>query len=110
MSVDSTLPLPLPHTPLLPNGVLAKGMAVTVPHTPLLPPLAEGMIVIIQLPQLPQQQQRLTQLRLPLQLKSAQPMMIVQYQAKSVRKEDVCPQYAQPMLTVQYLDKPVGTE
>ena len=74
MSVDSTLPLPLPHTPLLPNGVLAKGMAVTVPHTPLLPPLAEGMIVIIQLPQ---QQQRLTQLRLPLQLQSAQPMMTV---------------------------------
>ena len=103
---------------------------MTVPHTPLLPPLAEGMIVIIQLPQ---QQQQLTQLRLPLQLQYAQPMMTVQYQAKPVRTEDVClqyavltmtvpylakpvriedvcPQYAQPMLTVQYLDKPVGTE
>ena len=85
-------------------------MAVTVPHTPLLPPLAEGMIVIIQLPQLPQQQQRLTQLQLPLQLQYAQPMMTVQYQAKSVRKEDVCPQYAVLMMTVQYLAKHVKME
>ena len=94
-SVDSTLPLPRPRTPLLPNGV----------NTPLLPPHAEDMIVIVQLPQQQQPLQQLPQLPIQLQLlqkqtQYAQPMMTVQYQAKPVKMEDVWPQYAQPMMTV----------